>query len=235
MKNNGADYIPPLWTGQECWIIGGGYSLIEEFEVPYDLYKQIAEGQTQISALSPYLEPLQNQYVIGTNLAYQLGDWVDVLYFSDCSFFLYHQNALSQFGGMKFSSCKRFQKNKSRGVRYLPKHPELKTGLTDMPGHIIWNYNSGFAAINLALHMGATRIVLVAFDMRNGPNGETHWHGGHAEKVDTRKGNPYKRHLKGARAIAQQAKKRGVEIINATPRSSIEAFPKCSVKELFYG
>lgn len=37
--------------------------------------------------------------------------------------------------------------------------------------------NGGYAAINLAYHLGARRVFLLGYDMRRGPDGSAHWHG----------------------------------------------------------
>ena len=45
-----------------------------------------------------------------------------------------------------------------------------------------WGGNSGHAAIDLAYNRGATRIILLGYDMQ-GKDFEAHWHGKHSEKV----------------------------------------------------
>jgi hypothetical protein len=59
----------------------------------------------------------------------------------------------------------------------------------------------------------------------------SHWHGRHREKGQV-KPPPFRRHLRGWPAIAEDAVKIGVEIINASPTSAIQAFRKVSVREL---
>ncbi|KKL82554.1 hypothetical protein LCGC14_1983580, partial [marine sediment metagenome] len=46
---------------------------------------------------------------------------------------------------------------------------------------------------------------------------------------------PFHRHLVGFSAIAQDAQKRGIEILNACPDSTIKEFPKLSVREILNG
>lgn len=50
-------------------------------------------------------------------------------------------------------------------------------GFDENPNHVCGN-NSGAHAINLAVNMGASTIVLLGFDMKYS-NSKTHWHAGH--------------------------------------------------------
>ena len=45
---------------------------------------------------------------------------------------------------------------------------------------------------------------------------------------------PFDRHLRGFSDMAKDAKRRGIEIINASPDSAITCFPKYSIKELLW-
>ncbi len=63
-----------------------------------------------------------------------------------------------------------------------------------------------------------------------------HWHDVYKRGVtlDQRKKRkmPFHRHLRGFPQIAKDAKQMGVEILNASPDSTIECFRKVTVKEL---
>ena len=98
-----------------------------------------------------------------------------------------------------------------------------------------WNGNTGGAAINLAVHMGAKRILLLGFDMNLDGTQMQHWHDlyGKGPVADERRKRklPFARHITCFAFIAADAKKLGVEIINLSPNSAIDNFPKMSVKE----
>jgi uncharacterized Rossmann fold enzyme len=101
-----------------------------------------------------------------------------------------------------------------------------------------WNGNTGAAAINLAIHFGAKRIMLLGFDMDIDPNNKMqHWHNLYAKgpvSDDRRRRKlPFSRHLLGFPVIAEDVKKLGVQIINVSKDSTITCFPKKTIKQVF--
>lgn len=86
-------------------------------------------------------------------------------------------------------------------------------------------------AINLAIHLGAARIVLLGVDARLGPGGARHSHG---LKWPWPKGGEAKSLAEQAaeyRAVAPSAAKMGVRIVNASPGSAVDAWPRMSFEE----
>lgn len=82
---------------------------------------------------------------------------------------------------------------------------------------------SGYVALNLALQMGARRVVLIGYDFHDAYN--------YFFTPD-----PYPRvSIPGVRAsfreVAKQYRRLGVEVINANPDSAIDAFPRMSLEE----
>src|SRR5690606_28765140 len=107
---------------------------------------------------------------------------------------------------------------------------DLKTfGICTDPGKIFWNYSSGAAAINIAAHFGVKRICLLGYDMKP-QGGETHWHNGYGDQRIT--DVQFRKFLKPWEAIARDAKKLGIEILNVNPDSAIEEFPKVNLNEV---
>jgi hypothetical protein len=64
------------------------------------------------------------------------------------------------------------------GLNLIEGRTEGRRFSTD-PAYIHHGYNSGYAALNLVLLMGARRIVLVGYDMQLGPGGRRHFFGNH--------------------------------------------------------
>jgi hypothetical protein len=112
----------------------------------------------------------------------------------------------------------------------LERNRKRRKGISTDPTSVAWNGNSGAAAISLAHHFGAKKIILLGFDMNNSMGGKTHWHDGHGRKA--KKKLPYPRHLKCFPFIAEDADQLGLEIINANPDSTITAFPRKTVEEI---
>lgn len=234
--------IPKIWSGGECWIIGGGPSMPRQFDVPESVIKDVMSWKARPSAYSDYLSPLHNKHVIGINNAYQIGTWIDVLFFGDSSWYLVHRHPLSKWPGIKVTCCHRFSKRtecEMEGIKYVFRDKEHRQGISNTPSAVSWNGNSGAAAISLASHFGVKRIILLGFDMNLDDANVSHWHGSHkppVERRDPRKQKrrlpPFNRHLRGFPAIADEARKLGITILNASPQSAITAFRKVSVKDV---
>lgn len=221
---------PRIWDGGECWIIGGGPSLPRQFGVPESVIEKVHRRVLPFSAYSPYMEPIHDKHIIGTNESYLLGPWVDVVFFGDKSTYTEHRNGLANFTGLKITSSNYFQGISGfEGIKHLHKDKRLKRGLSDNPSTLVFNNNSGAASINLAIHFGATTIYLVGFDMRDDVAGNSHWFGPARPKDAV---SPYKKHMEGFPFIKEAADRLGVKIINCSPDSAIQEFPKMSVTEV---
>lgn len=89
--------------------------------------------------------------------------------------------------------------------------------LCELRDHVC-GYDSGTSAINLAYHFGARTIVLLGYDMT----------GGHFCKHPMQ--NPpqghFKRHLVPLKGLNEDAKRKGVRIVNCSPTSVVTAFEK---------
>jgi hypothetical protein len=122
-------------------------------------------------------------------------------------------------------------------VKYVPRERTHPKGISDNPKMASWNGNSGAAAISVAANMGAKRIILLGFDMKLDDSKKQHWHDlyGRSKRDPKKPFNlPFNRHLQGFAEIAKDAKRRGIEILNACPDSMIKEFPKFTVNQLIY-
>lgn len=211
---------PKIWDGGECFIIGGGPSIPKQFNVPENIINDVMMGLKSPSEYSPYLEALHDKHIIGINNAYKIGIWIDILFFGDNSWYLVHKRKLALWPGIKISCAPRFQNQKddSAKIKYMPKNRNHRYGISKNNGSVSWNGNSGAASISLAAQLGVKRIILLGFDMCLN-NGHSHWFGSHAKN---RRSPPFKRHLKGFPQIAKDAKNLGIELLNASPDSSID-------------
>jgi hypothetical protein len=101
-------------------------------------------------------------------------------------------------------------------------------GLSTEPGLIHYNSNSGAQAMNLALHWGARRFVLVGYDM--GPRGKrSHFFGDHPKGL--RNESPWSQFVRNFGTIASDCKRLGLDVINTSPISHLRCFPVASLKE----
>lgn len=224
--------VPRIWNGGDVWILGGGQSVVQQFQIPSDIVKKVLNGTFPISTYSPFLEPIHNKHVIGINAAFEIGDWMDMVFFGDGKYFLSVQEKLAAFPKLKVS-CAPVCRN-LHWVKYLDRDGSRKHGITNDPTKVSWNDNSGAAAISVAAHAGAKRIFLLGFDMKM-TSGEKHWHRSYTKgKPLNKPANapvPFAMHLAGFPNIKLDAEKRGIEIYNVCPDSALTVFPRITLQE----
>ncbi len=226
--------IPKIWQDGECYIIGGGPSIIEQFNITQEIVDKVRSKELSLDSFSPYLKSIHNKHIIGVNMSYQLGNWVDMVFFGDMCFYRGNKNELLQFPGMKITCRHDFKsgKYKSQKIRYIQKDGNKPDGITIKKNKVSWNLNSGAAAINLAVQLGVKKIILLGFDM-DITNKWQHWHDAYNRGVITNMDSlPFERHLRCFPAIKNDLDGLGIEIINCSPNSVINSFKKKNINEI---
>lgn len=204
----------PQWTPERQWldkdvfIIGGGSSLAD---FDWSL--------------------LKNELTIGCNSAYRLGaDVCKICLIGDKACFEHHLKNLEEYaesGGVVVTCCSQLLKSPISWLKTMPR----KFGTILKEGGLVWHGNTGGAAVNLALQLGAKKVYLLGFDMEL-KDGRANWH-----KDILSKPNPWIYHsFIGGFAIMKAAMPKvfpDSEIINLTDSSKLDIFPKISVKQFF--
>lgn len=196
--------VAPIWSGQTVVCIASGPSLTQA-DCDY------VRGRAR---------------VIAVNDGVQLAPWADVLYSSD-RYWWPHYLASNAFDGPKYS----VGSAPDRTDRFL-KHPEISVlrhagidGLEMVDG-LRTGRNSGYAALNLAVQMGASRVILLGYNM--GPvGGQRHFFSGGISGD-----SPYQDFVKRFDTIAQPLRDLGVEVWNCTPESRLTVFPIVSLRDV---
>ena len=194
--------VPKLWPGSTVVCLGGGPSL----------------------SLNDVLACYLKARVIAINDAYKLAHWADVIYGSDAKWWRYH-------AGCEGHTARKYC------LEPVPEHPEIVTlrntgrmGIETDPSGLRSCSNSGGAAINLAVHLGAARILLLGYDMKAPrAKGGSHWFGDHPPELFAR--SPY--HLFIDRFASQVAplEALGVEVINCSRDTALTVFPRRPLEE----
>lgn len=192
--------VPKLWPGETFVCIGGGSSLTRA-DVEY------CRGKARIIAIKE---------------AHQLAPWAEVLYACDPKWWRFYKGA-PDFTGLKYALAPQpilwpgMQVLRDTGDEGLELDPTgLRTGC-----------NSGYQAVNLAVHLGAARIVLLGYDMWRGPNGQQNWFGPHPNHEPS----PYPVFLMRFASIVEPLKSAGVEVVNASRFTVLSAFPRLPLEE----
>jgi len=100
------------------------------------------------------------------------------------------------------------------------------TGLELEPTGLRTGRNSGYQAINLAVHLGAARILLLGYDMAENPVGPSHWFGEHPDHQPS----PYPQMREAFDTIVEPLAAIGVTVVNCSRRTALTAFP-CALLE----
>ena len=177
--------------------------------------------------------------VIAVNDSWRIAPFADALYFCDKSWWDMQQarNHYAVSGtsfhdliykGFWVTGSPKFHDHPQ--VRYLRFTGE--SGLEEEPTGLRTGHNSGYQAINLAVHFGAKKIVLLGFDMRV-VNGRTHWHDEPRQSAAAYGNDIFPRTmLPHFGSLVVPLAEHDVEIVNATPDSAITCFPSASLKDV---
>lgn len=194
--------VPRLFSGETIYIIGGGPSLKN-----FDFKK------------------LNGRRTIAINKAIIYKWDADVLYWTDGRFYTWFKNEVDNFKGLKYAL--------KPGSQYTHDIKVLKKGkpygLETDPQSLAHGFNSGYAAINLAYHLGASRVILLGFDMANDGR-ESHFHDGYPTKGAGNKIYTDK-FLPGFKQLNVELKNSGMTILNASPYSKLNIFPKITIEQ----
>jgi hypothetical protein len=141
----------------------------------------------------------------------------DVLYAADGRWWRLHWPAVNAGFRGEMWTCKR-DTAKQYGICYIDSTPR-KPGVSRTPGLIHEGGNSGYQAIGLAYHFGATRIVLIGFDMQHRPGDPPHWFGKHPQGLSNAGG--VKDWAPKFNALADDLRAEGVELLNCSLRTAL--------------
>ena len=163
--------------------------------------------------------------VIAINDAVQLAPWADVLYSSDPGWWQKYK-WMRDFAGVRVMVDPiRSHKPSAQtvdGVVVLKNTG--KDGVEFSPDGLRTQINSGGAAINLAVHLGAKRIVLLGYDM--GPSGKRyHFHD------DKPTYSAYDVFIKNIGTMAAPLAEAGIEVLNCSRQTKLQCFPRVALTE----
>jgi hypothetical protein len=197
-----------LYPNQTMFLVGGGPSL---------------KGMD--------LSALAGQYTIAVNNAFRLVPNPDVIFYADTRWWSWNGKDIpAEFPGRIISTC-------SAGARYLDPRvcrmgrcyrftEEDGAGLSHDPT-LLSGPDSGYMAINLAYLLGASRIVLLGYDM-GFTAGESHWHEDHP--IETPESNYLNLFAPTYPKLIGALQKAGVEVVRCTP-SRLDFIPQITLEE----
>jgi len=144
--------------------------------------------------------------VVAVSDAYKLAPWADALASTDAGWWRANPEALN-FAGLKFGAMPDFRS--IQGVERLP----VSTGT-----------NSGLLGIMVAVKLGAKRVLLCGFDLKSPGQ---HFFGQHKPPLKSTKPD----RMEAFKRQFANYQPRGVEIINCTPGSALDAYPRATLED----
>lgn len=160
--------------------------------------------------------------VVAINDAVRLAPWADCLYACDRRWWERHPETAT-FAGLKY------------GLRQVPSRPDVQLldqgpdrGLSTDPSVVHTGKNSGYQAINVAVHLGATRILLLGYDMQAAIGGPAHFFGNHPWGGVPAAFDLFRTLFE---TIVAPLKAIGVTVINCTRETALTCFPRQPLRE----
>jgi hypothetical protein len=194
--------VPRCFAGETIVCVGTGPSLTRE-----DV--EFCRGRARVIAIKHAVE---------------YAPWADVLYAAGADGSQWWQRNGEAFEGFT-------------GLRYTLDSEAAKwaqvlrwtgfNGLETDPGALKSGKNSGYSAINLAVHLGAKRIVLLGYDQEPDAKGREHFFGAHWHKkpVPFQAFRPLFDTLIGPLAALT------IQIVNASRHTALTCFPRLPLAE----
>lgn len=145
--------------------------------------------------------------MIVTNTTFRMAPWADVLWAMDMAWWKrYIEEVREGFAGERMTLS--------------------RNGLGIATAPVNHYRNSGGGAVALAIHRGATRVVLLGYDMQY-TRGKTHWHGDHPRGL----GSAGKISEWPAEFERLKRDHPDVIIINATRETALTCFPRMPLEQ----
>lgn len=193
--------IPPMWAGKTIAILASGETMTRR------VVEMVREAGLPTIAI---------------NTTITLAPWATMLYAADGRWWEVNEAIARRFHGLKV--CPDDQRPPLPDLLFL--RDTGKTGFDPDPSSIRTGGNGAYAAIHIAAHAKAAKVLLCGVDMRGG-----HWHGPHPYPLRNAGEGIYQRWLPRFDTITEELKLRGVRVLNCSPGSALKCFESMSLEK----
>lgn len=197
--------VPQMWPDETAVIIGGGPSL--------------SMNQIERSAES-------GAKIIGINDAYRLAPWMDLHFGCSYRWWLQHHKECRGMLSCRSVTSAPLAKRTFSDLDFV--NGVDAPGISLDPTTVHTGFNSGYQAINMCVHLGVTRILLIGFDMMLSESGADHWFGRHWHQEIS----DYASWFPAFETLIEPLGELGVEVINCTPGSALPTFPMARLEDV---
>lgn len=202
-----------LWRGETVFCLGSGDSLRR---IERELWARLPEHGHVLAVNSSIKTARAN------------GIEPDALFFTDMNWFEANEVLVRSFRGRVFTVSRAARAACDAVERIENTHrPDFSVGAPPMRD----GRSSGHRAVSLAIMLGASRVILLGYDMRIDPDtGRSHCHDDYAH---TQSDLDYQREfIPSFRDWHQQALAVGAMVLNATPETALDEFPKVRLEDV---
>lgn len=195
----------PDWPGETAVLVASGPSA-------RDVPLEMAKGRSRFMAI---------------NTSWKLAPWSDVLFACDVAWWN-HAKGCPEFQGLRMTVDPKAS-DKYPDIRLVHcRKPDDRLVLEPI-GTVGWGGNSGFHCLNIAVQAGCRKIILVGYDMTLA--GGFHWHGKHPSGMNNPSTGNIERWRRAVDAAAKIIAPLGIQVINVSPISALQNYPKLSFVE----
>lgn len=169
---------------------------------------------------------------IAINSSAVLAPWASVLFFTDSGWYEPRRQLVANWDGLVISMLRTAKREMPDKVKRVQGEgdPQALPGFSRGPHVIQQGRSSGRTAVSLVIALGATRVVLLDYDMRIVADRE-HCHDEY--KGSARDSEIYQREFApGFAGWDEAARAVGVEVINATEGSALKEFRFVSLNDI---
>jgi hypothetical protein len=204
------------WTGQTCFILGGGPSL-EGFD-----YRWL-DGQKVIGINKTFMV---YPSTVNYSMDYNFFDLVQYTIDTRSKDFPLHEAWLAYKGIKVF--LHHAEKDRFIQGTYYVDEIKQKSISFDLDRGIYPGNNSGAGALMLAVALGCKRIGLLGYDLKV-KGKKTHWHEGYGYQL-----KEVEKHLKDFQGcideLGPQILQLGIRVVNLSPDSALQSFPQSDIR-----
>jgi hypothetical protein len=192
---------PPLWRGETVFILAGGPSL-RGFDASV----------------------LAGRRVVAIKESAALAPFADVLIFVDAPWLDRERALIEGFAGRVVTTAPT-----AVGTKCSVMRRGGTKGLAAATDTLNYAYTTLYAALNLIVHAGAGRGVLLGADFGHRPDGPARHHDRNPQPPPA---GAFDLQAQALATIVAPLAAAGVEILNATPGSRLDLWPRASLNEL---
>jgi hypothetical protein len=164
--------------------------------------------------------------VIAVKDAIQACPWADVLYacgLDASNWWGHYGDTLASFPGLRYT----LDPAATKWAQLLRNTGEF--GLEPDPSGVRHGQNSGYQAINLAVHLGARRIVLLGYDMGHSPHGQKYFFGNRRHVIQVP--SPFAKFIYAFETLVEPLARLGICVLNASRQTALTVFPRVPLEE----